>query len=272
MESGIKSQIKTGIFAALGLAIALFSIFVIGGDRYFREFATLYVEFEHVTGLARGSVVSLAGFNVGNVENIQFSDASNKLIVAMRIDSNYLPKIREGSAVEVRTQGALGDKFIFIAPGPAAAPGIQAGATLPKAEATDFIGILSEKSDQAKKVFDIIDELHKVSSALNQEDRFAKMVKNLSEASASMKDLAEESRVMVKELRQSSSPKIKDSLARMDRILEKIDKGEGTLGALINDRSLHESIKGMVGSPDKRKNMRSLIRTSIEKSENSDTN
>jgi phospholipid/cholesterol/gamma-HCH transport system substrate-binding protein len=270
METGIKAQVKTGIFAFLGLVLILFSIFVIGGDKYFREFVPLYVEFDQVTGLARGSVVSLAGFNIGNVQEIEFSPDSNRLRVTMKVDSNYLPKVREGSAVEVRTQGALGDKFIFIVPGPASGAQVQAGAILPKAEATDFIGILSEKGDQAKKIFDIVDELHKVSVSLNQEDRFANMIKNLAEASASMKDLANESRIMVKELRQNSSPKIKDSLVRMDRILEKIDKGEGTLGALINDRSLHESIKGMVGSPDKRQNMRSIIRTSIEKSESSE--
>jgi phospholipid/cholesterol/gamma-HCH transport system substrate-binding protein len=47
--------------------------------------------------------------------------------------------------------------------------------------------------------------------------------------------------------------------------MTKIDSGQGTIGALINDPSLHDSLKAMVGGPDRKKNMKSLIRSTIDK-------
>lgn len=267
MESNAKSQVKTGIFILFGIALALFSISMVGGDKYFRSFVPLYVEFDQVAGLSKGSVVSLSGLNIGNIDSIEFSESKNSLVVTMKIDSNYLPRIRQGSSVEVRTQGALGDKFLMILPGPVDAKTVEVGEYLSRAPATDFIGVLSEKGDQAGKVFAIIDDLHRITQSLTTDNQFAGMVGNLSAASNSLKELSSESRDLIKELRKNSSPKIQEAVAKMDRILEKIDKGEGTLGALINDPSLHDSIKSMMGSSDKKQSVRSLIRSSINESE-----
>jgi phospholipid/cholesterol/gamma-HCH transport system substrate-binding protein len=62
-----------------------------------------------------------------------------------------------------------------------------------------------------------------------------------------------------------SKSKLADSVTKLDRILTKIDKGEGTLGALINDPALHDQLKSLLGANRRSQSMKNLMRLSIEK-------
>ena len=50
-------------------------------------------------------------------------------------------------------------------------------------------------------------------------------------------------------------------------ILEKVDEGEGTIGLLLNDPTLYEDLKGLVGGAQRSLVVRSLIRLSSEEEE-----
>lgn len=270
METTEKNQIKVGIFVIVGLFIVLGSILLLGGDRLFLvKKADLYAEFDQVQGLATGSVVSIAGVTIGNIRKIQFIPAENKLRVQMRIDANYLQQITDGSTAEIRTQGALGDKYIYIQPGDPKSKSLEAGATLPMKKSTDILGVISEHGKEADKIFEIVKETHKLLKTVNNDNRVDQILENLREASRGLKISANESEKLLGELRIQSSSKIKTSIEKLDRILTKIDKGEGSLGALINDPSLHESLKNMLGSSERKKNIKSLIRSSIDGSTDS---
>ena len=47
--------------------------------------------------------------------------------------------------------------------------------------------------------------------------------------------------------------------ARLNSILAKVDRGEGTLGLLLNDPTLYEEVKQLVGGANRRTVVRSLI-------------
>ena len=47
---------------------------------------------------------------------------------------------------------------------------------------------------------------------------------------------------------------------RLNSILEKVDRGEGTLGLLLNDPTLYEEVKQLVGGANRSTVVRSLIR------------
>jgi phospholipid/cholesterol/gamma-HCH transport system substrate-binding protein len=46
-------------------------------------------------------------------------------------------------------------------------------------------------------------------------------------------------------------------------ILDKVNKGQGTLGALINDPSLYEEAKALVGTTNRSRIIRNLIRKAV---------
>jgi phospholipid/cholesterol/gamma-HCH transport system substrate-binding protein len=53
-------------------------------------------------------------------------------------------------------------------------------------------------------------------------------------------------------------------MTKLEKIVDKVDKGEGTLGALINDRSIHDRIKNMLGAGQKTQQVKSILKSSVE--------
>ncbi|GIL17620.1 MAG: hypothetical protein BroJett040_13710 [Oligoflexia bacterium] len=268
MDTTKNHQMRVGIFLVGGLIAVLTSILLLGGDKaLFKSYVTLYAQLEQVQGLNKGSIVSLSGLVVGNVTEITFSPEKKSLIVALKVDKDFLGRITQGSTAEIRTQGALGDKFIFITPGDPSATPLAANGFLETAKSSDLMGILSEKGGEAAKIFEVVDEVYKLMKTLNSQNRTEKIMNNLTDASHNLKATSEEAQKMMAELRGQNPAQVKLALEKMNSILAKIDKGEGTLGALINDPTVHTQLKTILGGTNRKQTIQSLIRTSIEKSE-----
>ena len=76
----------------------------------FKSYKVVYLQLKHVQGLNIGSVVSLSGINIGNIYSIEIADG-NQVRLALKIDEQFLKRIHKDAEAELRTQGALGDKY-----------------------------------------------------------------------------------------------------------------------------------------------------------------
>lgn len=267
MESPTSTQLKVGIFLSIGIAFILGSIFFLGANKsLFTSYIRVHAHFDQVQGLSSGSVVSLSGVTVGNVESITFLPEENALDVTMKINEEFLGRLRQGSQVEIRTQGALGDKYIFILPGETGGAIVKDGDILDVAKATDLIGIISERGSEANKIFDIINELHKMTAAFNTDNRLVRIMGHMETTSTNLSQASKETQKFIAQMNmQESGEKLGRSIEKLDMILNKIDRGEGSLGALINDPSLHNQLKSLLGASSRKDHVKSLLRTSIEK-------
>lgn len=252
----------------IGLIAVMVSILALGGDKTFlTSYAVATSKMTQVQGLAKGSIVSLAGITVGNVQDIKFAEGENALIVVMQIDKKNLDRIPKSSTVEVRTQGALGDKFVYINPGDLKEEKLKDGGSLEPAESTDLMNLLSERGGEAANIFDIINEMKKLLVSINRDGRMDKLMGNMAEASVQLKEMSTDTRKLINEMHGENPKRIKKVLENLDSILAKVDRGEGTLGALINDSALHDQLKTLVGANPRKKYMESMMRTSIQRSE-----
>lgn len=269
MESTKKNQIIVGAFLFAGVGIILTSIFMLGADKaFFKSYSRLTAKFENVQGLAKGSVVSLAGIVVGNIEDIEFLQSEKAPSVVMKIESRFLPRITKGSLAEIRTQGALGDKFIYIIPGPQDGEQLPNGANLEVTRPTDIMSIFSERGKETEKIFDTIAEIHLLVKSINHEGRLEKIMANLAEASESLNVTAVNAKKFTTGLTAGSpEAKLNRSLAKFESIVNKIDNGTGSLGQLINDPSVHERLKTLLGAGQRNKAVKDLLRTSIKNAE-----
>lgn len=266
-KSNTSNQIRTGIFVFIGGILLLVSLFVVGGGEMMKSYVTIHAYFDQVQGLAPGSVVSLSGVHVGNVEKIDFIPQENRLDVQMKIDKAFLHRVTEGAEVEIRTQGALGDKFVYIIPGDPKAAVLKANDTLPVAKSTDLMAIISDKGGKAGEIFDIISDIHQITKAMSAEGRMDTIMNNMATASKDFRVAADNSKQLLSQFKPEDIKNITQAMNHMNKIMSKIDQGQGTLGALINDSSLHDSLKSMMGGQDRKKSIKTLIRSSIEKSD-----
>lgn len=61
-----------------------------------------------------------------------------------------------------------------------------------------------------------------------------------------------------------------DAAAKLKSILERIDKGEGTVGALINDPAVYDDLVALMGGAKRNRILRGVIRHTIDKNEKID--
>lgn len=270
MESSYKTQLKVGVFVALGLLVLAGSILLLGGDQsFFKSTYRLKTHLADVQGLGPGSVVSLSGLPIGNVHDISFAGENDMVQVSMNVDENFQHRITTNSIASIKTQGALGDKYIYILPGEKGGKVLKDGDMLASDNSAGFIDIIAEKGEDFAALGDVIREVHTLLKALNYEGRSQIIFNNLQSSSHDLKEILGNTKLLLRDLRGTSEKdnKLRQSLTHLSSILEKVDKGDGTLGALINNKALHDRILGIMGDSPRNQYLKPLIRDSIRTQE-----
>ncbi|MEK6555292.1 MAG: MlaD family protein [Bdellovibrionota bacterium] len=253
---GFNKTFKIGIFVALGIVFLCISILELGGRNFLTKTSTFYIEFTQAQGLAEGSVVSMAGLPIGNIKEIRIADKRNVVVATILVQSEYMPRITNESEIEVRTQGALGDKYIYISPALTGDPIIE-GVTLVSAAKPDLLDMLSSQTSQVGgSAVDLLKELKELLKEMNTDHRMGRLMENLASTTKNLNEI-------------TSDKQLRDSFISLNNILKKVDRGEGTLGALINDSALHDKLMGFMGATPRNQYLKPLIRESIKGSEQS---
>ena len=253
MESSLVKEIKVGIFAVVGVVLFCLSIILLGGDKWF--FTSTYqlkVRLPQVQGLGTGSVVSLTGVPVGNIDSVNFLPQSSDVEVVLSVNENVQHRITEGSKASVKTQGALGDKYVYIEPGPSDAKPLLDGAIQASDNTPDFLDLIASKGAEMGEIVNVIKEVRILFENINRDQRSARFAANMVEATDEMTKFMKEAR---------------GAIAPMTSVMKKIDAGQGTLGALINDPSLHQRLSSFFGEAPRNRFLKPLIRDSIQTNE-----
>lgn len=108
-------ELAAGIFLVIGmialgyLSVKFGKLEVIGGGGY-----SVYAEFQKAGGLKPGSVVEIAGVEVGKVRSLKLNkmyEASAELFI------NKGVVIQDDAIASVKTKGLIGEKYVQITPG-----------------------------------------------------------------------------------------------------------------------------------------------------------
>jgi len=249
------SKLKIGVFVVTGVALFIASIIMFSGTRSFlHSYVPFHVHLKSAQGLARGSVVSLSGMDVGNVQQIKFDDTS---MMDVRVDvlAEVAHRITKDSTASIRTQGALGDKYIYIVPGGPEDTPLAIDGDIKTESQQDLLEMLtSGKGPDLSVMLATVKELNQLLNSLNSNDRMAKLIDNLAMASQGLAKL-------------STEPGIHDSFTHLKSVLQKIDDGKGTLGLLINDPALHDRLMSLLGDEPRNRYLKPLLREAIKQNE-----
>lgn len=261
MNTTLSREIKVGIFTVVGIVLFCLSVILLGGDKFFfQKSYRLKIRLPQATGLGVGSVVSLSGVPVGNVQDIDFVEKSSDVEVTISLEQAVQNRVTEGSKASIKTQGALGDKYIFIQPGPIDAQPLREGAILDTDRSPDFLDLIASKGAEMGEVVNVIKEVRILFENMNRDGRSGRLMSNLVDASGELSSFLKEGRETFRMMRT-------DAIVPMASVMKKIDRGDGTIGALINDPSLHNRISSFFGEQPRNRFLKPLIRESIETNE-----
>jgi phospholipid/cholesterol/gamma-HCH transport system substrate-binding protein len=109
-------EMIVGLFLLAGFACFSYLAIKMGDIKVFRnETYAVTARFTSISGLKQGSVVELAGVNVGKVSRVELDPDDYEAIVHLDIDKSV--ELQDDSIASIRTAGIIGDKFIKLTPG-----------------------------------------------------------------------------------------------------------------------------------------------------------
>lgn len=112
-----KFKIRLGLFVAVGLALFILAIFIIGKQKnLFNPVFKLGSTFYNVSGLQVGNNVRFSGINVGTVDKISIINDST-VMVDMLIRKEVNQFIKTDSEVAIGSEGLIGDRLVVISQG-----------------------------------------------------------------------------------------------------------------------------------------------------------
>lgn len=159
-------ELKVGLFALLILGALYFVVHFLKGSDVFNGTTTYYATFPNVEGLAPSSPVSVLGLKAGAIDQIQFDQNRQLMIVRMRLEKRF--NIPIGSVAEIFSADILGGKAVQIHMSENTSSFHQSGDTLHSAIQKDIMSLLTSELIPLKdKLVNILDGLDSALGQLN---------------------------------------------------------------------------------------------------------
>ncbi|HEY5595580.1 MAG TPA: MlaD family protein [Nitrospiria bacterium] len=249
----LSAEARVGLVVLLGVMVLTYMTFTVGGYRFGRETGyRLFALFDTVAGLDAKSGIKVAGVDVGKVETIALQDGQAK--VTLRIKPEV--KLRKGTQAAVRATGLLGEKYIELIPGKEEDYLKDGDALIESEKVADLDRLINQFSGVAADIKTVSASLREALGTKEGEASLKEIVANIRELSRNLnvavKDNRENFTKAVANIQEASSslktdlPKLLESLNRTSEKLEaiatKVEKGEGTLGKLIQEEGVYNKL------------------------------
>lgn len=230
----MKGAAWLGFFFFVALVLLGFATLLVGDlSAFFTNPTYLDVHFEKVQGLRVRDDVRVDGVLYGKVHSMSLDPRSG---VICRLRINQPIAIYQDGFIEVDASSVLGGSYVAIKRGskaPEINPAIFAGKTKPGLD--EFGAIASENRENFRQ---LIANLKDVSSALKgTQGSFGKAL-NSDELHKKVTEAVDE----LKKTGETAQKEIKRVGDNLEKITTKIDKGEGPVGALLNDKKMTEKV------------------------------
>ncbi|MFL5465068.1 MAG: MlaD family protein [Gemmatimonadaceae bacterium] len=237
----------------------------------------LYAKFPWGAGLKQGQPVWLVGVSVGYVDNVELRQ-DGTLITTVRIQKNYQVPIT--SRATVVPNGIFGDMAVALTPSRPDARSFKPGDTVPVGPSNPGIAELTSKADSVMR------SVNSVTAALEHEMVASGGIRDLRNTIGATNRLvnefaaiaAEQSRQLsatMTSLRRATgaidpakvdstitnfrtasanmaamSADLKETSAKLDVLLAKVDSGPGSVAKLLNDPGAYNDARGVLQRMD----------------------
>ncbi len=252
MESemfSISTEAKVGLFVLVALIVLGYMSFRVGEYGFgIKQGYLVNVVFDNATGLERDASVQIAGVEVGRVEEISLKNG--KALVTMRMHPSV--QLEKDVQAKIKSYGILGDKYIDIVPGMDEDTYIAAGGNIVRTERqADIDKLLSELGYIAVDVMAVTASLKKVVGTDEGEANLKAIIENTRSITENLNRVVtqndEKFNVMIANLDEASS-EMKKAFTTLNSIVAKIDRGEGTIGQLVENKEAFDNLNKTLSS------------------------
>lgn len=251
----MSNEARVGIFVIIILIIFVVLSMKIG-ELSFAKKSTypMTMVFSTVEGLKVSSPLELAGVEVGKVTGISLNKDYSAVVGAALNEDIRLPI---DSTASIGTKGVLGDKIIVLSPGVSSSY-IEPGGNLARTKVPPSLDTL------LTQVGDLAQNLTELSASLNasfgDEESMKEIVLNLRDLSANTSSLVADNKeditAIVSNMKEITeqfvfiSENLTTTSRNIDEITASISSGQGSLGKLVRDDALYDSMVAFMESAE----------------------
>ena len=268
----ISYEIKTAVLVLLGILMFIIGFSYLKGNHVFISDRTFYAIYDDVEGISKGTPVTISGFNVGSIQNIEFFNDSEKLLVKFRVENKI--NFSKNSIAQIYETGLIGGKALAVI----TKPGIiaKSGDTLSSAIAPGLTELVNDKlsplQEKIESTFVSADSLliainnildnQTQSNIKNTFEDLSETVENVKFSTSKFENLLEENENKISniinriDITSSNLSNFSNSFADLEKtienfsktsdnlnlILSEISSGNGTFNKLIFDDSIVNSL------------------------------
>lgn len=271
-------DVKIGVMTVVAIFILYFGLNFLKGVKIFSPITYYYAVYENVGGLVPSSPVFVKGYKVGQVEEIKYDfTRQNSFVVKISVSEDIiLPK---GASIQLFDDGLMGGKAIQLVYGPYNTSDAMyaPGDTLPAVVAGGLMAQLSGElmpkiesiSTQADSLLRAVRFVVEGKALNNSLASIEKTTADLAVTSAQLKSVMKNDvpklmtdvhaitgdfKVISGNLRKidyvSTFNQIDLTIRDLKTITKKVNDGEGSLGLLLNDKSLYVNMANTMSDAD----------------------
>ena len=230
----MSDETKVGIFVLIGMALFGTAIFLLG-DYSFQTYYPVYAEFKDVAGLPDKSVVKLSGVEVGKIKKLSLK--GDKVMVEINVLDGV--EIYRNSKFLIGSTSLIGSKFLQIDQGDASAGVIAPGGHVLGSET------LPIDRAMAKAVEDIQELVKDFRGDGSMTRNLNDILSNLREVTANINEIISTSQPHAEKAMErldSITARLDAMLAKTDELVDKINRGDGAMGALVGDKQMKDNV------------------------------
>lgn len=263
----------------VAIFVLYFGLNFLKGIDIFSPISYYYATYENVGGLVSSSPVFVKGFKVGQVEAVKY-DFSKDVPFVVKISVSKDIQLPKGAKIELFDDGLMGGKAIQLVFDPINAsqamytPGdtvaSQVGTGLMAQISGDLMPKIESISNQADSLLRSVRTVVEGEQLSNSLVSIEKTTSDLAVTSAQLKklmsndmpeimsnvhDITGDFKKVSGNLEKidfaATIESVNHTIANLNLITDKINNNEGSLGLLVNDKSLYVNLNSTVSSADK---------------------
>ena len=239
-----QNEVTVGAFVIVGFILLSLIVFFVSGVYLFRAGYQVDVDYDYVSILDKGAPVRMAGVRIGEVSTVtlRFDENLERAQVRVKLFIEKGIQIRENYSFEIRGTHILSEPHIEISPRAGGGRILQEGDVIKGADPVPVEALIDRANLIASHLEGILGDFK---GALQDKEVAAglkSIVINLADVTGSLQTILSGSDEELKE----TITNIQGSTESIQKILDHIEKGEGTAGGLLMKDELYEELRAFV--------------------------
>ncbi len=239
-----RDEASVGAFVVIAFVLLSLLLIFVSGITLFKSGYTVNVIYSYVSILDRGAPVRMAGVRVGEVSQVDliFDKNAGQTLVKVKVFIQKGVDVRENYKFNVRGTHILSEPHIEITPQAGDFPSVKDGQLIRGVDPVAVEDLINRANEIAGGLSQMVNGMKEAFDDKEAKGSLKDLIKNLASLSHSLEVAVQGQEGDMKQ----AIINIKSSTDSMDRILTKIDKGEGTVGKLLTQDEIYNDLRAFV--------------------------